>query len=188
MKNAKTRFGLDDDGSIFDYATSKNLPANGVYATENGTCYDLEVLAHLLGKVEFIDEAIVGRVPATGESHRVFGDDVTSELTVREGVDPAAATTERIEQIAKENSELKAHVVDLTDSNRYHVDEIAQLRTMVSSRDEQIEALLRQNKALATQPSDAEVAERGAIPVDASGKVIDESSGQPNNGGDAQPS
>jgi hypothetical protein len=91
MKNPKVQFSLDDNGSIFCYSTSENLPADGIYATESGCCYDMAVLKHLLVKGEPIDEAVIGRVPATGKCHWVFEGDVQNEVSARKAADAAGS-------------------------------------------------------------------------------------------------
>jgi hypothetical protein len=113
MKNPKVRFSLEETGTIFCYVTSQSLPANGIYATENGTCYDMEILKQLLEKDQFTDEAIVGRVPATGECHWVFEGDLVNEVTAQEGDrgslrDALAAATAANTAIREENEKLKA--------------------------------------------------------------------------------
>ena len=85
LKNAKVPFGLDTQtGKIFCYATSNSLPPDGLYATETGVVYDMAVLAKVLEEGKPIDEAMCGRVPATGECHWVFEGDIVNEVTARE--------------------------------------------------------------------------------------------------------
>jgi hypothetical protein len=108
MQNAKTPFALDDNGKIFDYATSKQLDPDGIYATAAGVCYDMAVLKQQIQRGLDIDEAIVGRVPATGEAHWVFEGDPINEVSARNAGDAEARSLrEENEALKRENHELR---------------------------------------------------------------------------------
>lgn len=125
MQNAKTPFALDDNGKIFDYATSKQLDPDGIYATAAGVCYDMAVLAVQIQRGLDIDEAIVGRVPATGEGHWVFEGDPISEVSARDAGDAEArglreeieAQKAVIEGLHSDNAELRGKLQQQGENN-----------------------------------------------------------------------
>lgn len=113
MQNAKIPFALDDNGKIFCYENSKVLDADGIYALKNGTCYDMAVLAQLIKRGEDIGDAIIGRVPATGDAHWVFDPEkkVLNEVSARSSeADEIEELRKRIDLVTAENDALRQTV------------------------------------------------------------------------------
>lgn len=140
MINPKVRFSLDDNGSIFCYATSQSLAPNGVYATENGTCYDMEVLSHLLRSGQYIDDAVVGRVTGTGECHWVFEGEVMNEISTQKA----------------NGEELPADTVELRETCTKLTDKLNEATTTLESAHAALEVVTKQRDDLRAQLEDRE--------------------------------
>lgn len=66
MRNARSRFALDENGTVFDYVTSQNHPPHGVLQVEGGE-WDLAKVAGLINRNEHIESAYTPTACAEGD-------------------------------------------------------------------------------------------------------------------------
>lgn len=57
MKNAKTRFAVDDDGSVYDYKTGRNYAPVGFLLETGDAVWDLAKVKELILADQYVDEA-----------------------------------------------------------------------------------------------------------------------------------